>query len=141
MWNIFRTESREQHELDESKHCQTAFGFYCEVRDELEITFALRPWTHETIAMGPTYIIEGSYKFLHLEIERKTVRRRWTEIPMPQSFIEKLRLWGRMMGTTMAYAFLTNMDINIISLKMRNRTQQMSQESIKIYRQTSQGSQ
>eukprot|EP00804_Cyclotella_cryptica_P018337 CCRYP_015465-RA/>CCRYP_015465-RA protein AED:0.55 eAED:-0.03 QI:0/0/0/0.2/1/1/5/0/374 len=47
-------------------------------------------WTHETICMGPTGNMQGSYKFYCLSTKKKLTRRQWDELPMPKSIIRKV---------------------------------------------------
>ncbi|KAL7552922.1 hypothetical protein ACHAWF_016178 [Thalassiosira exigua] len=80
--------------LSWEKHCQLDFGAYCEVHDELDPTNNNAPRTHEAISMGPTGNFQGSYKFFCLKRGQILVRRRWTELPMPDRVKRKVDAWG-----------------------------------------------
>eukprot|EP00804_Cyclotella_cryptica_P019093 CCRYP_021211-RA/>CCRYP_021211-RA protein AED:0.16 eAED:0.16 QI:0/0/0/0.66/1/1/3/0/1057 len=79
-----------RHRLNAKVHCKTPFGAYCEVHDEPTPSNSMTPRTHETICMGPTGNIQGSYKFYCLKTKKKLTRRRWDELPMPRSIIRKV---------------------------------------------------
>eukprot|EP00804_Cyclotella_cryptica_P010069 CCRYP_018044-RA/>CCRYP_018044-RA protein AED:0.31 eAED:-0.77 QI:0/-1/0/1/-1/0/1/0/270 len=79
-----------RHKLSARTHCKTPLGAYCEVHDEPSPTNSMTPRTHETICMGPTGNIQGSYKFYCLCTKKKLTRRRWSEMPMPKSIIRKV---------------------------------------------------
>ena len=79
-----------RHRLDAKTHCKTPFGTYCEVHDEPKPSNSMVGRTHETICMGPTGNIQGSYKFYCLRTKKKLIRRKWTEMPMPESIIRRV---------------------------------------------------
>lgn len=79
-----------RHKLNARIHCKTPFGAYCEVHDEPTPSNSMTPRTHETICMGPTGNIQGSYKFYCLRTKKKLTRRKWDELPMPTSIIRRV---------------------------------------------------
>ncbi|KAL7476268.1 hypothetical protein ACHAW6_002142 [Cyclotella cf. meneghiniana] len=79
-----------RHRLRAKVHCKTLFGTYCEVPDEPTPSNSMTLRTHETICMGPTGNIKGSYKIYCLKTKKKLTWRRWDELPMPRSIIRKV---------------------------------------------------
>jgi len=85
----------QRHKLSAKTHCKTPFGTYCEVHDEPDPSNTMQGRTHATICMGPTGNIQGSYKFYCLRTKQKLTRRRWDELPMPNSIIKRVHRHAR----------------------------------------------
>ena len=60
-----------RHWLDAAQHCKMPFGAYSEMHDEPHVTNLMQAKTHGAISIGPTRNMQGSFKFLCLEIEKK----------------------------------------------------------------------
>ena len=79
-----------RHRLDVQLHCQAPFGAYCEVHDEPAPLNSMQRHTHAAICLGPTGNLQGSYCFLCLETGKCITHRNFTELPMPQSVIDRV---------------------------------------------------
>ncbi len=79
-----------RHKLDAKLHCRSAFGSYCEVHVDPDITNTLDPRTKWAICMGPTENLQGSYKFLSLATGKKVTRRKFAEMPIRESVIKQV---------------------------------------------------
>ena len=80
--------------LDYKKHCRVLPGTYCEVHDEPVPTNTMTIRTHEGIALGPTGNLQGSVKFYCLNTGRVLKRREFTEMPMPDTVINRVNTIG-----------------------------------------------
>ena len=81
--------------LDYKRHCQVQLGTYCEVHDEPIPSNTMAPWTHATIALGPTRNMQGSMKFYCLTTGRVLKRRSFTSLAMPNSIIKQVNTIGQ----------------------------------------------
>eukprot|EP00804_Cyclotella_cryptica_P024426 CCRYP_015860-RA/>CCRYP_015860-RA protein AED:0.35 eAED:0.26 QI:0/0/0/1/0/0/3/0/310 len=72
----------QRHKLSAKIHFKMPFGTYCEVRNEPDPSNSMQGCTYETICMGPTGNVQGSYKFYCLRTKQKLTRRWWDEMPM-----------------------------------------------------------
>jgi len=70
-------------------------GSYCEVHDKPVPTNTMVSRTHEAITLGPAGNLQGSVKFFCLNTGRVLKRRRFTQMPMPQSVITKVNNIGK----------------------------------------------
>jgi hypothetical protein len=84
-----------RHKLDAKMHCKVPFGAYCEVHVNPDITNTMEPRTKWGKCLGPTGIMQGSYKFLSLSTGKKVTRRKFTEMPMTASVIKMIDSLGK----------------------------------------------
>ena len=84
-----------RHKLDAKMHCKVPFGAYCEVHVDPDITNTMEPRTKWGKCLGPTGIMQGSYKFLSLSTGKKVTRRKFTEMPMTDSVIKMVDSLGK----------------------------------------------
>eukprot|EP00804_Cyclotella_cryptica_P027597 CCRYP_007506-RA/>CCRYP_007506-RA protein AED:0.33 eAED:0.33 QI:0/-1/0/1/-1/0/1/0/237 len=84
-------------QLDWQKHCKYQFGSYGQAYDEPDSTETntQQPRSRNVICVGPTGNIQGSYYFLDLDTKELIKRRRFTELPMPDSIIKRMERWGK----------------------------------------------
>jgi hypothetical protein len=92
--------------LDYKKHCQVLPGTYCEAHDEPVPSNSMEPWTHETIALGPTKNLQGSIKFYCLNNGRVLKRCSFTPMPMPNCIIKRVNAIGQREGQGREFRFL-----------------------------------
>ena len=60
-----------RQKVDAKKWCKLMFGDYVEIHEENTITNSITPRTRPTICMGPTGNIQGSLKFMCVELGKK----------------------------------------------------------------------
>jgi hypothetical protein len=77
--------------LDYIKHCQVPFGAYVETHEENSPTNTMYKRTRGAICLGPSANFQGSYKFMCLPTGKKIVRKQFTELPMPDSVIKRVK--------------------------------------------------
>ena len=68
--------------------CRVPFGAYCEIHDERMPTNTMVSRTTPAIALGPTGNLQGTYKFYSLQSKKVVIRRKWSELPMPDAVIK-----------------------------------------------------
>jgi len=71
--------------------CQIPFGAYAQVQNDREITNTMRSRTTGAISLGATENTQGTYRFFNLSTGELIVRRKWTELPIPQEVIMRLQ--------------------------------------------------
>lgn len=76
--------------VDYGRDCLLDFGAYVEVHDEPSPLNGMKSRTRPCIALGPTANLQGTYKFLCLTTGKKLKKRKWTELPMPDSIIQQV---------------------------------------------------
>jgi hypothetical protein len=76
--------------LDFHKHCQIPFGAYVEVCEDRDTTNTISERTQPAICLGPTANFQGSYKFLSLTMGKCNTRKKFKELPMPDSIIQRV---------------------------------------------------
>ena len=79
------------------RHCKYQFGAYGQTYNEPDTnkTNTLQPRSRNVICAGPTGNPQGSYYFLDLDTKALIKRRRFIELPMPDSMIKRVKSWGR----------------------------------------------
>jgi hypothetical protein len=77
--------------LDFTKHCQIAFGAYAEVHEDMDKTNTMDERTQPAICFGPMEIFQGSYKFMSLRTGKQITRKQFTELPMPNSVVKRVK--------------------------------------------------
>eukprot|EP00804_Cyclotella_cryptica_P016673 CCRYP_001990-RA/>CCRYP_001990-RA protein AED:0.73 eAED:0.24 QI:0/-1/0/1/-1/0/1/0/427 len=79
------------------KHCRHPFRAYGQAYDDPSSTETntQQARSRDVICMGPTGNIQGSYYFVDLSTKAVTKRRRFQELPVPDSIIKKVEAWGR----------------------------------------------
>ena len=78
------------HRLDYKKHCQLDFGKYCKVHDEPTPLNGMKSRTYPCITLGTMGNLQGTYKFMDVNMGKKLKKRRWTAMPMPESVIRSV---------------------------------------------------
>jgi hypothetical protein len=73
-----------------SKHCKLPFGAYSEVHEEHPQTNTMAQRTRGVICSGPTGNFLGSYKMMCIRTGRKVTRKKFQELPMPDSVIKQI---------------------------------------------------
>jgi hypothetical protein len=73
------------------KNCRLPFGAYAQVHDDLRVTNSMLARTTGVLNLGPTRNIQGTHKFLSLQTREVIVRRKWTELPVPEDVIDRLK--------------------------------------------------
>jgi hypothetical protein len=83
--------------LSTDRHCRAQFGSYCVAFDEPDstVTNTMQERAIQAICLGPTGNFQGTHKFLDLSSGQVVKRKRFDELPMPDSVIRKLERWGR----------------------------------------------
>ena len=66
------------------------FGEYCEVHDEPTSLNETKSRTRPCIALGPTGNLQGTYKFMDVNMGKKLKKRKWTAMHMPESVIQSM---------------------------------------------------
>ena len=67
------------------------FGSYVQVHESNERTNDQQPWTFGAIAMSMTWNASGHHNFLNLNTGKLVQRRRYTDLPITQSVIERVK--------------------------------------------------
>jgi len=80
-----------EQKLNYDTVCQIPFGAYAQVHDDLEITNTMQSRTTGAISLGATGNTQGTYRFFNLSTGELIVRRKWTELPIPQEVIMRLQ--------------------------------------------------
>jgi hypothetical protein len=78
-----------EQKLDYEMICKILFGGYAQVHDDREVMNTMKQHTTGGINMGPSNM-QGGHKFLSLETGEILVKRRWTELPVPNDVISRL---------------------------------------------------
>jgi hypothetical protein len=79
-----------EQKIDYNLICQLPFGAYVQVHDDLDITNTMQSRTTGAINLGVTGSIQGTHKFFSLNTGEIIVRRKWTELPVPNEVINRL---------------------------------------------------
>eukprot|EP00804_Cyclotella_cryptica_P021082 CCRYP_019384-RA/>CCRYP_019384-RA protein AED:0.40 eAED:0.40 QI:0/-1/0/1/-1/0/1/0/331 len=79
------------------KHCKHQFGAYGQAYDDPSSTETntQQARSRDVICLGPTGNMQGSYYFVDLSTKAVIKRRRFQELPVPDSIIKKVEAWGR----------------------------------------------
>jgi len=95
-----------RHRLDYAHHCRAMFGSYCEVHEDHETSRnSMKPRSVPAICLGPTGNIQGTYNFLSLVTGLVIHRRHFTELPVPQSVIDRVAYFARNSGVSKDLVF------------------------------------
>ncbi len=79
-----------RHKHDAKRLCCAPFGAYCKVHEENVLTNSMLSRGIPAICLGPTRILQGTYSFLNLATGLVIKRRRFTELPAPDSVIKRV---------------------------------------------------
>ena len=82
-------------EVADFKYCNMGFGRYCQIHEDDHPRNSLKARTRGAISLGPSGNAQGGHKFYTLDNGTVVVRRAWTELPTPQSVIERIHLLAR----------------------------------------------
>eukprot|EP00957_Ditylum_brightwellii_P166590 12681050-Ditylum_brightwellii.AAC.2 len=76
--------------LNYKQHCKVPFGAYVQTHEENTPTNSMEDRSIGVIALGPSFSIQGGYKFLNLTAGQFINRKEFTKLPMPQSVINRV---------------------------------------------------
>jgi hypothetical protein len=91
--------------LKYKQHCRTPFGAYCEVHEDNAPTNSMMTRTTPAICLGPTGNLQGTYLFFSLVTGQILRRRRWTELPVPDSVIARVAHFAQKSGNPPGLTF------------------------------------
>jgi hypothetical protein len=94
-----------RHKLDFKHHCRAPFGAYCEVHEDNSPTNSMRSRGIPSICLGPTGNIQGTYCFLNLATGLVIKRRRFDELPAPDSVIKRVETLANITGVSSSLTF------------------------------------
>ena len=99
-------EIMQHNKLSIKHHCKAPFGSYCEVHEDNDPTNGMQSRGLPTICLGPTGNIQGTYSFLNLSTGLVIKRRRFVELPAPDSVIQRVNDLAETSGvpTTLVFA-------------------------------------
>ena len=95
-----------RHKLDAKRHCRAPFGAYCEVHEENDPTNSMKSRGIPAICLGPTGNLQGTYSFLNLATGLVLKRRRFTELPAPDSIIKRVSALAGPHGISPSLVFM-----------------------------------
>ena len=84
--------------FDFKKHCQLPFGTYVQAHEEPLPSNTQQARMVGAICLGPTGNLQGSYKFLNLQMGKQIICHKWTPLPMPQEVIDHVNALGKADG-------------------------------------------
>ena len=93
------------HKLNFKNHCRAPFGSYCEVHEKNSPTISTKSHGLPAICLGPTGNIQGTYSFLNLSTGLVLKRRRFTELPAPDSVIKRVATLAKMSNVSSNLVF------------------------------------
>ena len=76
---------------DYNTRCKLQVGTYCEVQEDPKPTNSQLSRTVSALALEPAGNLQGRYKFLSLKTGQVINRYSWSEIPAPQSIINRVQ--------------------------------------------------
>ena len=82
-------------QLDWKRHCKAPFGVFCLAYDDPSTTNTMEDRGTEAIYLGPTGNHQGTCKFLSLTTWKVIKRRKFTELPTPDSVIRRVNARGQ----------------------------------------------
>ena len=96
----------QHNKLSIKHHCVAPFGSYCEVHEDNDPTNSMQSRGLPAICLGPTGNIQGTYSFLNLSSGLVIKRRRFVELPAPDSVIQRVNTLAENSGvsTTLVFA-------------------------------------
>eukprot|EP00957_Ditylum_brightwellii_P017274 1301362-Ditylum_brightwellii.AAC.1 len=71
-------------------HCKIPFDAYAQMHKDNSPTNSMNDRTIGAIALGPSFNLQGGYKFMSLETGKLIHRRKFTELPMPENVIKQV---------------------------------------------------
>jgi hypothetical protein len=80
--------------LDYKKHLCLPIGQYCQVHEEETPRNGQAARTRGAISLGPSCNLQGGYKFMALNTGKKSTRRNWDVILMPDLVIARVNALG-----------------------------------------------
>jgi len=95
----------QHNKLDVKRHCLAPFGSYCEVREDNAPTNSMKSRGLPAICLGPTGNIQGTYSFLNLSTGLVIKRRRFVELPAPDSVIQRVNTLASNSGVSSTLVF------------------------------------
>jgi hypothetical protein len=80
----------QHNQLTVKHHCIAPFGSYCKVHEDNDPTNSMKSRGLPAICLGPTGNIQGTYSFLNLSTGLVIKRRRFVELPAPDSVLQRV---------------------------------------------------
>jgi hypothetical protein len=80
--------------LDLKKHLSLQIGQYCQVHEEDTPRNSQVACTKGAISLGPSGKLQGGFKFMTFNSGKRTVRRSWDVIPLPDIVINRVNELG-----------------------------------------------
>jgi hypothetical protein len=81
--------------LDYKKNLTLQLGQYCQVHEEDNPCNSQIDRTKGAISLGPSGNLQGGFKCMALNSGKKSIRRSWDAIPMPDLVIDRVNALGR----------------------------------------------
>ena len=81
-------------QLDAKKHVAASFGSYCEAYTCPKQSNSQEEQTTSSICLGSTGNFQGTYRFMSLATRQIINRNEFTELPMPNSVIKRVKYWA-----------------------------------------------
>jgi hypothetical protein len=111
--------------LDYNKHLSLQLGQYCQVHKEENPPNIQIARTKGAIYLGPSGNLQGGFKFMALNSGKKSVRRSWDGIPMPDLAIDRVNALDRdqphqMTFTDRQVCLIGNVEIEGVDAKEDN---------------------
>ncbi len=75
---------------DFSKHCKAQFGSYCKVFDDPNPINTMTPRTWLAICFGPTWNLQGTYKFFAITTVKIIKQSQFKKLLMPESMVKAI---------------------------------------------------
>jgi len=95
----------QHNKLDVKRHCLAPFGSYCEVHEDNAPTNSMKSRGLPAICLGPMGNIQGTYSFLNLSTGLVIKRRRFVELPAPDSVIQRVNTLASNSGVSSTLVF------------------------------------
>ena len=95
----------QHNKLDVKCHCLAPFGSYCKVHEDNTPTNSMKSHGLPAICLGPTGNIQGTYSFLNLSTGLVIKRRRFVELPAPDSVIQRVNTLASNSGVSSTLVF------------------------------------
>jgi hypothetical protein len=95
----------QHNKLEVKYHCIAPFGCYCEVHEDNAPTNSMQSRGLPAICLGPTGNKQGTYSFLNLSTGLVINRRRFVELPAPDSVIQRVNSLADNSGVSSTLVF------------------------------------
>ena len=85
-------------QLKYKNDCRLPFSAYVQAHEEPVPTNTQEAWTMGAISLGPTGNIQGTFKFLNLQMGKKSNHHKWMGLSMPQEVLDHVNQLGKANG-------------------------------------------